>query len=392
MLNRRSLRIKAMQAIYAFKQSKESNYYIAQDLIKETFLPDLNSMEVQDKEQLDKKKSQALELFRTYYHADHVGIEKGIEKDVCQSATDALLHYRNHVNKDIEVHRKRMLAEAEKIYDHYLSILLLAVEWAELAKADHERKSFIDGQAQPVGPLNLYQNKVVARLGNSQPLKIESIKRNIDWTEQRDNVRHWFRDIVKKDPVYEEYITVKDPSFQEDKQMLLHLAKSIIFKSEPLQAFWEEVDISWAENKAILKSMIVKTIKSIEEEGLDSEAKLMELSSNWEDDRAFFEALFTKCIRHNDQYEALIAKKAKNWDVERIATTDKIILSMALCEMMNFPSIPVKVTINEYIDISKTYSTPKSKQFVNGILDVLAEELQEEGLIKKSGRGLIDNK
>lgn len=392
MLNRRSLRIKAMQAIYAFKQSKESNYHIAQDLIKETFLPDLNSMEVQDKELLDKKKAQALELFRTYYHADHVEIEKGVEKDVYQAATDALLHYKNQVNKDVDAYRRQMLIEAEKIYDHYLSILLLPGEWAEMAKADRERKSLNLGQAQPAGPLNLYHNKVIERLRNSKPLTIEAIKRNIDWAEQKDNVRQWFRDIVKKDPVYEEYITVRHPSFEEDKQMLLHLAKNIIFKSEPLQGFWDEVDISWAENKAILKSMVVKTLKGVDEEGEDSELGLVELSSNWEDDREFFEALFVKCIRHDDQYEALISKKAKNWDVERIAATDKIILCMAICEMMNFPSIPVKVTINEYIEISKIYSTPKSKQFVNGILDVLAEELVEEGLIKKSGRGLIDNK
>lgn len=392
MLNRRSLRIKAMQAIYAFKQSKESNYHIAQDLIKETFLPDLNSMEVQDKESLDKKKAQALELFRTYYHADHVEIEKGIEKDVYQVASDALLQYKNQITKDTETYRKRMLAEAEKIYDHYLLLLLLPGEWAELVKSDHERKSFSAGQAQPIGPLNLHQNKVIEKLANSKSLQIASIKRNIDWAEHKDKVRQWFRDIVKKDPVYEEYITVKHPTFEEDKQMLLYLTKNIIFKSEPLQAFWDEMDISWTENKAILKSMIVKTIKGVIEEGLNSDLELVELSSNWEDDRDFFESLFIKCIRHDDQYEALIAKKAKNWDVERIAATDKIILCMAICEMMNFPSIPVKVTINEYIDISKVYSTPKSKQFVNGILDVLAEELLEEGLIKKSGRGLIDNK
>lgn len=392
MLNRRSLRIKAMQAIYAFKQSKGSSYHIAQDLIKETFLPDLNSMEVQDKEQLDKKKTQALELFRAYYQADHVEIEKGVEEDVYQAATDALLYYKNQISKDTDTYRKRMLAEAEKIYDHYLSLLLLPMEWAELAKADHERKSINTGQAQPIGPLNLYNNKVIERLVNSKPLKIESIKRNVDWTEQRDKARQWFRDSVKKDPVYEEYVTMKQPSFEEDKQVLLHLVKNIIFKSESLQAFWDEVDISWAENKAILKSMIVKTIKGIDEDGLDSEPELVELSSNWGDDRDFFETLFVKCLRHDDQYEALIAKKAKNWDVERIAATDRIILCMAICEMMNFPSIPVKVTINEYIDISKVYSTPKSKQFVNGILDVLAEDLLEEGLIKKSGRGLIDNK
>lgn len=97
-------------------------------------------------------------------------------------------------------------------------------------------------------------------------------------------------------------------------------------------------------------------------------------------------------VENDDENKNLIAKRTQNWDIERIAQTDKIILSMAITEMKNFPSIPVKVSINEYIDISKTYSTPKSKQFVNGLLDVLAKELTEKGEIRKSGRGLLDNK
>ena len=102
--------------------------------------------------------------------------------------------------------------------------------------------------------------------------------------------------------------------------------------------------------------------------------------------------MYDDTLDEEDQYEELIDEKAKNWDIERIATTDRILLKMAIQEMVNFPSIPVKVTINEYIEISKKYSTPKSKQFVNGVLDVIAVDLQKEGVIRKSGRGLIDNK
>ena len=136
--------------------------------------------------------------------------------------------------------------------------------------------------------------------------------------------------------------------------------------------------------------MIAKTLKSIEEG--DSDFELTEMSYNWEEDKEFFEMIFEKTLDEEAKYEDMIAQKAKNWDIDRISETDKILLEMAIQEMINFPAIPVKVTINEYIEISKKYSTPKSKQFVNGVLDVIAVDLQEQGVIRKSGRGLIDNK
>ena len=136
--------------------------------------------------------------------------------------------------------------------------------------------------------------------------------------------------------------------------------------------------------------MVLKTIKSVE--SVESEMVLMELSKNWEEDLLFLENIFDFTVKNENDYHAIVAEKSKNWEIDRVALTDKIILEMALAEMMNFPSIPVKVTINEYIELSKLYSTPKSKQFINGILDVLSEELKKEGRIKKSGRGLLDNK
>ena len=153
----------------------------------------------------------------------------------------------------------------------------------------------------------------------------------------------------------------------------------------------EDRDLNWSEDRAIIKSLVTKTVKSIEEVNLD-DFELQELSYNWEDDKAFFVKLYEDTNQVEPKYEALIARKTKNWEIDRIAITDKIILDMAIAEMINFQSIPIKVTINEYIEIAKKYSTPKSKLFINGVLDVIAEELQSSGDVKKSGRGLIDNK
>jgi N utilization substance protein B len=137
--------------------------------------------------------------------------------------------------------------------------------------------------------------------------------------------------------------------------------------------------------------MLTKTVKSLEE-GNPQSVQLLELSPNWEDDKEFMKDLFKYTLDNDEEYEQLISGKAKNWDIERLAMLDRIILKMAIAEMLHFPSIPVKVTINEFIELSKEYSTPKSKQFVNGILDATVAELTSKGILKKSGRGLIDNK
>jgi len=152
----------------------------------------------------------------------------------------------------------------------------------------------------------------------------------------------------------------------------------------------EEHDLGWSENRGILKSMIIKTLKTFKEE--NNTINLINLSPNWSEDREFYQNLYKETIRGESKLEKLIAAKSKNWDTERIAAVDKVLMKMAITEFMKFPSIPVKVTINEYIEICKAYSTPKSKQYVNGILDVLSNEMTEEGSIKKSGRGLLDNK
>jgi len=124
----------------------------------------------------------------------------------------------------------------------------------------------------------------------------------------------------------------------------------------------------------------------------DGKIELQKLSLDWDDDKLFIDKLFKSTIELDGQHKQLIARNTKNWEVDRLALTDRVILEMAIAEMIHFPNIPVKVTINEYIELTKEYSTPKSKQFINGILDVISKTMKESGAIKKSGRGLLDNK
>ena len=141
-----------------------------------------------------------------------------------------------------------------------------------------------------------------------------------------------------------------------------------------------------------MRSLVARSVRDIEENSDPKDFRLPDFSNNWEEDKEFFEKILDTTVANDQEYSDMIASKTKNWEIDRLANTDQIILKMAISEMMNFRNIPVKVTINEYIELSKNYSTPKSKQFVNGILDVISNDLKDNGKLKKSGRGLLDNK
>lgn len=235
----------------------------------------------------------------------------------------------------------------------------------------------------------LSSNKIIEKLKNHKDLQVEAIRNKVDWGGNRDHLKQWYKELLKEGD-FQDHAKKKEHTYEEDKDFVQWLIKNFIFKNELIKSFLEEDDLNWGEDKSIVKSMVLKTIKPLTTE--DDKIELVALASNWEDDKVFFIDIFDLTIKKDREYENLIAGKTKNWDIERVAALDKVILKMALNEMLNFSSIPVKVTINEYIEISKNYSTPKSRQFINGILDVVADELQNEGKIRKSGRGLIDNK
>lgn len=392
MLNRRYLRIKAMQNIFAYLQCRQSDYHLALDVIREQFAPDLNSMEVQDPVKLEENRKAAADLFIKSHEERRLQSTQGYTPEQASAASDALSYYNKLVQQDFDHLRKTMVAEAEKIAGRYLLFLLLLLELRRFAEQEREAR-LERGRTSSTGTdeQNWFSNRVLKVLEQNKTLQTEAIRQNLNWREEQDFIRELYRDVLQRDEAYQEYLKMEQPDFEADQKIVLHVVKKIFFKHELVESYMERLDIYWSENREVLKSMVQRTVKELTPES-DSSVELAVLSVNWEDDREFFIDLYKLTIQKEPEFEELIASKSKNWDVERLALLDKIILMMALCEMINFTSIPVKVTINEYIELSKRYSTPKSKIFVNGILDVLSVELQEKGIIRKSGRGLIDNK
>jgi len=397
MLNRRSLRIKAMQAFYAFKQAEKSNYLLALDRINDIFVPDLNSMQKQDTRQLEGNRQLANLLFEEHYHQPNAAVsDENTSIEVLVAVTNAINYYHQQVKKDGQFYAKHMLAEVEKIYDRYLLILLLLIEMATMVKEEEEnrQKKYLKAYTSFPGDLKLYNNRIIRSLMTYKPLELEAIKRGLNWSQEQSLLRNVYNSVLKTDPDYLEYVKKAESSLEEDRKMVNHILKSLVFKQELLRNYFEEADMNWIENSVIIRSLLSKTIKLIEErdaEDGEGAIELLALSMNWEDDRDFFLSLYQYTLDHDEAYEKLIVDKVQNWDTERVAMIDKILLKMAISEMVSFPSIPVKVTINEYIELSKLYSTPKSRHFINGVLDVIATDLINSGVIRKSGRGLIDN-
>ena len=394
MLNRRILRVKAFQNLYAFEQCRGSNLNLAKDFIRESFLPDLNSMEVQDKAALQREAEDAIRLFDENQENKELLPAAYASVKVKKVVIDALKQYRVANEKDRQFLLKNMVVSAERIPQLYLLSIELLQAFAKHAGKDVEKKQKLAGDT-PVAfgnDLNLTNNQVLARLRES-PLYQAALNRNaVNLDELELEIKEWFREYIKPSETHQAYLSIAAPTLEQDFDAVDELLKKIIFKNEVILNFFYEKDLNWTENKAVVRSLAAKVLKNASLPETDLAEPMPEIAINWEEDKEFFENIFNFTIANDVSNKALIAEKTKNWDIERLAFTDKVILSMALAEMMHFPSIPVKVTINEYIDISKTYSTPKSKQFVNGLLDVMAKELIDNGQIRKSGRGLLDNK
>jgi len=379
-----------MQSLYAFHQKKEANKEVVRDQLADCYVPDLNVDELPDKEKLDLEKKEALSVFDNFFSTDVKKASETVSGDILKNVNRHLSKFHEMVSKDEDVARKQMMQELDRIFYHYLKLLLIAKEFAALDKADFKKVSS-SKYLVVKGKNNFHQNPFVLAFEKFKSLELEVIKKNVSWENDKGELKAWYKDLKEKDEQYQEYQNLDSPSDEQHFEILLYLMKNVPFKKENIKLFMEGEDIYWSENKTIIKSLINKTIKSYDESN-EEKYSLMEVNKNHEDDIPFFKLLYTETIGQDKEFEKIIAEKAKNWEIDRMATIDKIILKMALTEMINFPSIPTKVSINEYIELSKNYSTPKSKQFINGVLDVLAEDLVKEGTIKKSGRGLIDNK
>lgn len=357
-----------MQNLFAYYQAKEANFLLAEDYVKEKLQPNLNLDVPEKKIEMAEKEKEALSILHKWKidKSPTIDTEDDRIDDVIDFATSK---FEKDLQKDSRTISQKMVIEVENLHKYYIKLLLLIIEFSNV-KED----------------TNLSNNKIVDLLRNNKELSSELIKKDVSWGSQLGLIKKIYINFLAKEPEFDSYQVINSPTIEEDRNCVNFIIKNIIFAHEDLIEYLESEDLYWEENKNILKSMVRKSIKDAESN------TLLKISQNWDDDKDFFKKLFNETLINDDNLNELITKHSKNWKKDRLALTDVIILKMGVTEMLNFPSIPVKVSINEYIEVSKTYSTPKSKQFINGLLDKFADVLQSEGKIKKSGRGLIDNK
>jgi N utilization substance protein B len=388
MLNRRLLRTKAVQALYARKLTADANRLLALDLIEEAFAPDLNSMEPQNRTQLAGMKRLAGITLDEFIKNGKPGDDEELPLKVINVARGAYEAYQRQTNSDGQKVVRRVLNETESIHADFIRILSMFIELAHQAKIDRERR-YDDPEAPFPKDGGLDTNRVINVLQQDSNLEQEIIRNDINWSNEMGIIRKIYREALRKDAEYEAYCSKKDHTPEEDQQIVQYILRQVLLKHEVSLDFLEQRDLYWTDHSELIRGLAIKTLKTADSA---STFELSPLTNDWEEDRAFVEELFRLVVEESDQYDLYLDDQLKNWELERIALVDLIILKTALAELIHFPGIPVKVTINEFIEIAKRYSTPKSGKFVNGVLDVLSVKLMNEGIIRKSGRGLIDNK
>ena len=291
-------------------------------------------------------------------------------------------------NLQLEISKQlhQSILDIEKPYFEVISLLIVLKnineEKKQIAKKELIKKS--------TSRFNLSGNRIINFLEKNTQIIDGLIKHKNGWNTKTEKIRNWYN-VLLQEEFYKNYVTIEKPKFEEDFDFLQNLIVKFLFKNNDIQKSFEEENIFWNEDFLIIKSMIKKTLKTLNSSNFNTFATAS-LSEDIKDDVKFACSLFDCVIDNSTEYDGHISKYAKNWDIERISLMDRTILRMGIGEMVNFSNIPVKVSINECIDIAKNYSSPKSGKFINGLLDVISLNLLKEKKIIKTGKGLIDNK
>lgn len=290
-------------------------------------------------------------------------------------------YYQNE-GKPIDTAEKELLFSLSKAYDLYNHMLMLIVSVSRYALKQVERQEELNRVAHIDEPVShrFVDNQFAIQLEQNKQLGefLENSKRT--WDEEAAYVKNLYEDIVASD-IYKEYMALESVTYADDRELWRKLYKNIVMKDERIDDVIEDQSLYWNDDREIVDTFVLKTIKRFEEKsGADQE-----LVPEYKDieDRDFATRLFRRCIMNDEYYRSLISRCIKNWEFNRLAYMDIIIMQTAVAEMLSFPQIPVSVTINEYVEIAKFYSTPKSPSYVNGIIDAVAKMLKKEGKLMK---------
>lgn len=301
----------------------------------------------------------------------------------------SLYAYYQSDEQDVVKAEKQLHFSIDKMYEMYLYLLQLIVEMQGMAieKIESGRNKKLPTPEDLTPNTKFVTNIPLRMLSNSKVLRKACEQTGVSWSDNMDLVKKVFKALTATED-YIEYMGSKTRGFEHDKEFLLRFFKRHMVNFDMLHDYFEEKSIFWNDDLDLMAGMAIKTIKNIDEDKDDIE--LLSLWKDAEDEQDFMKILFRQTVSKGEENEKLIDESTKNWELERIALMDIILMKMALSEAKSFASIPLKVTLNEYIELSKYYSTPKSNSFINGVLDQLFNKLKENGTIAKTGRGLID--
>ena len=282
---------------------------------------------------------------------------------------------------------KSLILSIDRAYDLYFHLLALVPEIAEYAA---ERIRIGENKKLPtyddLHPNRKFvENKVVARLVEDEALQLELKNRKLSWKNHRDLIVALYNALIRQ-TFYQKYMQSEERSFREDAQLVSDIYMTMLEEFEPLESALEEQSVLWNDDLGFLLTMVSRTVLSMRE---SHEAIKLLPQFKSEEDLDYAKSLLRNAIASYERISLLLDNAMNNWDIERVALMDKIILITAIAEAENFPSIPVRVTMNEYIDIAKCYSTESSGGFINGLLDRIIARLTDEGKIVKSGKGLL---
>lgn len=291
--------------------------------------------------------------------------------------------YYQNGGKNLDTAEKELFFSLSKAYDLYNYLLLLMVEVTKQAnkRLNAAKNKLVPTKEELFPNTKFVENRFIAQLEVNKQLLEFSNNQKKTWENEADFVKTLCDKILESD-IYKEYMASETSSYEEDRELWRKLYKNIIFNNIELDQVLEDQSLYWNDDKEIVDTFVLKTIKRFDEKN----GAKQELSPEFKDeeDQDFARRLFRRTILNADYYRHLISENTKNWDLDRVAFMDVVIMQIALAEILSFPNIPVSVSLNEYVEIAKLYSTPKSGGFINGTLDGIVNSLKKENKLTKN--------
>ena len=290
--------------------------------------------------------------------------------------------YYQNGGKSIEAAEKELFYSLSKAYDLYKYLLLLMIEVTQFAerRIDNRRHKLRPTYEDLNPNTRFIDNAFMAQLMQNVQLEEFRANQKRSWDDEGDFVKHLF-ERIEESKVYQEYMAKETLSYEDDRELWRKLYRTFIAQNDEIDDILEEQSLYWNDDKAIVDTFVLKTIKRFEPEN-GAEQELMPEYKD-DEDKEFARKLLRTAINNAEAYRKLMENNAKNWDMERFAFMDILIMQVALAEILSFPSIPTTVSLNEYVEVAKMYSTPKSGSFVNGMLDSIVNQLKRENKLNK---------